>query len=113
MALRNGLSIVPCYIFGNTKLLSAWYDESGFLETLSRKLKFGMLPLWGRFGLPIMFRHPIVGVTAKPIALPKVEGEPTQEQIDKYHAIFCDELQALFEKYKVLYGWPDKKLIIR
>jgi len=113
LALRTGTPLVACYIFGNTKLLSAWYDEGGVLQGLSRYLKFGVLPLWGRFGLPLMHRHPVLGAMAKPIVVPKVEGEPTQEMIDKYHTEFCETLVDLFNRYKGLYGWPDKKLLIK
>nr|ATB53138.1 diacylglycerol acyltransferase [Nannochloropsis oceanica strain IMET1] len=113
LALRTGTPLVACYIFGNTKLLSAWYDDGGVLEGLSRYLKCGVLPLWGRFGLPLMHRHPVLGAMAKPIVVPKVEGEPTQEMIDEYHSLFCQTLVDLFDRYKTLYGWPDKKLLIK
>jgi 2-acylglycerol O-acyltransferase 2 len=56
LAMRTGTPIVPCYIFGNTALMHCWYDSLGVLRGLSRRLKAGMLPLWGRFGLPIMYR---------------------------------------------------------
>ncbi len=98
---------------GNTKLLSAWYDEGGVLQNLSRKLKFGMLPIWGRFGLPLLYRQPVLGVMAAPIMCPKVEGEPSQEMIDKYHTEFCDALVKLFDCYKGAYGWPDKQLLLK
>lgn len=113
LALRTGVAIVPCYIFGNTQLFHSWHDDMGIMRNLSRKLKFGLVFLWGRFGLPICFRVPLLGVMGKAIRVPKAEGEPTKEQIDHYHAIFVKELDELFEKYKGLYGWPEKKLIIK
>lgn len=82
------------------------------MQSISRRLQFGLLPLWGRFGLPLMHRAPILGVCGRPIVVPRVE-DPSKEQIDKYHAIFVDELQKLFEKYKGLYGWENKKLVIK
>lgn len=42
----------------------------------------------------------------------KVTPEPTQEEIDLYHARFVSELRRIFEKYKGPYGWGDKELII-
>jgi len=113
LALQTGTPLVPSYIFGNTKLLSAWYDDAGALQGISRYFKFGILLLWGRFGLPLMHRHPVLGVMAKPIVVPRAEGEPTQDMIDTIHAQFCDSLIALFDDYKGLYGWPDKKLLIK
>ena len=112
LALRTGTPIVPAYIFGNTKLMSAWYDDIGILQGLSRRMQAGFLPIWGRYGLPIMHRHPILGVTAAPIIVPKIE-EPTIEQINHYHAIFVNNLEQLFDRYKGLYGWSEKKLIIK
>lgn len=151
LALKTGVPVAPCYIFGNTKvschppsclaggpyarptvvhasiltvsngvlfttqLMSCWYDEAGWLQALSRKLKAGFLPIWGRWGLPIFYRQPITGVVAKPIRVPKVEGEPSQADIDKYHAQFVEELQALFNRYRTLYGhgFEHKELLIK
>jgi diacylglycerol O-acyltransferase 2 len=57
-------------------------------------------------------RQPILGAIGTPIEVPKVEN-PSQEDIDKFHALFVERLVALFDKYKAAYGWPDKKLIIK
>lgn len=41
LAFSTGASLVPCYLFGNTHLLSLWTGGSvghGFLKDLSRKL---------------------------------------------------------------------------
>ena len=45
LAFRTGASLVPCYLFGNTHLLSLWTGGRmhGFFKTLSRKL--GALPV--------------------------------------------------------------------
>lgn len=98
---------------GNTQILSAWYDQGGVLQAISRRLKFGLLLLWGRWGLPIMHRKPILGVMGHPIHVTKAVGEPKAEEIDRIHAQFIDELQRVFNKYKALYGWPDKQLVIK
>jgi diacylglycerol O-acyltransferase 2, plant len=111
LALRTGTPLVPCYCFGNTKLFSCWYDAGGRMRALSRKAGFGVLPLWGRFGLPIVQRYPLTAITGRPIEVP-VEAEPTQESIDKYHAQFLEELQGLFDRHKAAYGWGDRQLII-
>lgn len=115
LALKTGVPVAPCYIFGNTKLMSCWYDSAGWLQALSRKLKAGFLPIWGRWGLPVFFRQPILGVVGKPIRVPKVEGEPSQAMIDKYHAEFVAELQGLFNRYRALYGhgFEHKELLIK
>lgn len=40
LAFRTGASLVPCYLFGNTKLFSLWTGGSfhSFFKSLSRKL---------------------------------------------------------------------------
>ena len=53
LAIRTGAALVPCYLFGNTKLLSLWAGGSvGFelLRTISRKIGFALIFFFGRFG---------------------------------------------------------------
>lgn len=94
--------------------MSCWYDKYGVLMAISRRLQAGMLPIWGRFGLPIFHRKPVLAVMGKAIVVPKV-AEPTQELIDKYHAQFVDELEQLFDRYRALYGngFEHKRLLIK
>jgi hypothetical protein len=119
LAIRTGADLVPCYLFGNTKLLSCWSGEGipgahSILERISRKLGFALIIIHGRFVLPIPFRVPVLGVTGKPIPTHDIKcEEPTQEQIDKIQGLLLDEMQEIFERYKGLYGWEDKRLIIR
>lgn len=114
LALRSGAPLVPCYCFGNTKLFGTWYDSRGRMRALSRKLGFGLCPIWGRFytPVPLIYRQPLLAVTGAPIEVP-LEVEPTQASIDKYHALFLQELQSLFDRHKAAYGWGDRQLIIR
>ncbi|CAN0502085.1 unnamed protein product, partial [Scytosiphon promiscuus] len=63
--------------------------------------------------LPIIVRQPLLVVLGRPIKTPKSAGEPTQEDIDKYHALFVSELRRVFDKYKGPYGWGDKELVIK
>jgi 1-acyl-sn-glycerol-3-phosphate acyltransferase len=68
LAIRTGASLAPCYVFGNTKLLSCWaFDgfpflggRGGLLERLSRKLGFALILIFGRFGLPVPYRLPVM-----------------------------------------------------
>ena len=66
LAFRTGADIVPCYLFGNTKLFSMWTGGSlswhTRLANISRSIGFALIVFWGRFGLPIPYRVPILGV---------------------------------------------------
>jgi 2-acylglycerol O-acyltransferase 2 len=119
LAIRTGSSIVPCYLFGNTKLLSCWVGEGipngrNMLEKISRKLGFALILVHGRFGLPIPYRLPVLAVMGNPIPTHHIQcEEPTQEQIDVIQTQLLDSMAELFDKYKHLYGWDNKTLIIK
>jgi len=119
LAIQTGADLVPCYLFGNTDLLGCWAGEGipqgrNILERISRKVGFALIIVYGRFGLPIPRRVPILGVMGKPIPTFQIKCEqPTQEQLDSIQKLLLDEMQEIFERYKGLYGWDDKKLIIK
>jgi 1-acyl-sn-glycerol-3-phosphate acyltransferase len=119
LAIRTGADLVPCYLFGNTKLLGCWAGEGipqgrNILERISRKIGFALIIIHGRFGLPIPRRVPVLAVLGKPIPTHHIKCEdPTPEQIEMIQILLLDEMQDIFERYKGLYGWEDKKLIIK
>lgn len=106
-------------LVGNTKLLSCWAGEGipggrNILEKISRKLGFALILVSGRFGLPIPRRVPVLGVMGKAIPTSHIRKEdPTIEEIEKIQSLLFDEMNAIFENYKYLYGWEEKKLIIK
>jgi hypothetical protein len=113
LAFRTGADLVPCYLFGNTELLSlytggSWHD---FFCSLSRRIGFATIAFWGRFGLPVPYRIPILGVMSAPIPVPQKEN-PTDEELNHYHILLMSKMTDLFEEHKHAYGWGDKKLII-
>jgi 1-acyl-sn-glycerol-3-phosphate acyltransferase len=119
LAIRTGSDLVPCYLFGNTKLLSCWAGEGvpkgrDILEYISRKVGFALIFIYGRFGLPVPRRVPILAVMGKPISTYHIKcEEPTLEQIQEIQTLLIDEMQDIFDRYKGLYGWEDKHLIIK
>lgn len=119
LAIRTGADLAPCYMFGNTKLLSCWAGDGvpfarTILEKISRKAGFALIVLHGRFGLPIPFRIPVLAVKGKVIPTSHIQcEEPTNEQIRVIQDQLIDSMQALFDDYKHLYGWDDKRLIIK
>ena len=119
LAIQTGADLVPCYLFGNTDLLGCWAGEGiphgrTILERISRKIGFALIFIHGRFGLPIPRRVPVLGVMGKPIPTFHLKCEqPTQEQLYSIQKLLLDEMEEIFERYKGLYGWKEKKLIIK
>lgn len=70
-----------------------------------------LIIFWGRFGLPIPYRQPIVGAMGKPIHIVRNE-DVTDEEIDRVHQELMDAMVKLFDEHKAAYGWEKKKLII-
>jgi 1-acyl-sn-glycerol-3-phosphate acyltransferase len=119
LAIRTGAELVPTYMFGNTKALSCWAGEGipggrNILERISRKVGFALIIIYGRLGLPIPYRVPILCVMGKPIPTKHIQcEEPTVAQIDEIQAILLKEMTQLFERYKAIYGWENTELIIK
>ena len=51
LALREGVDVVPAYLFGNTTVLSVL--KHGPLADLSRKIQVSLTYIWGKWYLPI------------------------------------------------------------
>ncbi|KAJ1455085.1 diacylglycerol acyltransferase-domain-containing protein [Pelagophyceae sp. CCMP2097] len=97
LALRTGADLIPTFQFGNTEVLSA--VTAGPLAWASRKVGVSLTVFWGRWGLPLPRRKKMVYVRGFPLGLPHIP-EPTDEDVDKWHAVYCDELKALYDHYK-------------
>lgn len=110
LALREGVDIVPIYLFGNTSVLTVL--KTGFLAEISRKLQVSLTFFWGKWGLPIPRDEKLLYVGGQPLGMPQI-SEPTQEDIDKWHAKYCTEVTRLFNTYKERVPlYKHKKLVI-
>ena len=50
----------------------------------------------------------------KPIPTHSIKSEdPDQETIERIQTLLLDEMQEIFDRYKGLYGWDEKQLIIK
>jgi hypothetical protein len=118
--LASHLIPLQSYLFGNTKLLSCWAGEGipgarTMLETLSRKyLGFAAIFFYGRWGLPIPYRIPVMGVMGPPIQTAHLKCEdPSMETVREVQKQLIDEMQALFDRHKKIYGWEHTRLTIK
>ena len=111
LALQEGVDIIPVYFFGNTGVLSVL--SSGPLASLSRKLGACVTYFWGFAGLPLpRFGEKCVYARGRPLGLPEIK-EPSQDDIDKWHKLYCNEVRRLYEKYQEkVPHYKDKPLFI-
>jgi len=112
LALQTGTPIIPLYMFGNTTVLTPLRWKP--LMNLSRTLQASITYVWGSCGLPIPRKKTLCYVRGLVLDMPKI-AEPTQEDIDKYHQLYIDEVKRIYEKYAptVCDGdYKHKKLVI-
>jgi 2-acylglycerol O-acyltransferase 2 len=107
LALQAGHPIVPIYSFGNTDLLHCLTGK--ILETISNVLHVSVTTFWGRWGLPVPFRKPVVIACGMPIRLPTI-AEPSNAEINYWHQKVIDGTIEVFETHKADFGWAHKTL---
>lgn len=120
LALKTGASLVPVFSFGEINIYSQYQSEWLTKMQLTFKKLTGIFPvipsgrgiLQKTFGI-LPHRHPINTVVGKPIAVPKIEN-PSENDIDHYHAIFVQELKQLFDQHRRKYdaAGDDAELIM-
>ncbi|PHH92227.1 hypothetical protein CDD83_8338 [Cordyceps sp. RAO-2017] len=111
MALRSGADLVPVIGFGENDL----YDQLSpkthpmvhkIQMLLLKVFKFTIPALHGRgllnYDVGLMpYRRPVNIVVGRPIEVHESHGaQPSQEEIDRYHDLYVDEVERLFEAYK-------------
>lgn len=119
-ALIHGANIIPCIAFGENSVFNKVnLKESSLMHTLESKwykiFKFKHPIYYGRSiisetmtGL-MPYKRPITVVMGDPIHVGKIEN-PTQEQIDKLHAHYLDELRTIYKANQDLSDKYDKQL---
>ena len=122
IALETGAPIVPCYCFGNTQVFDTPHTaaagnggiatEAALLVRISRYLRTSLVVFWGRFGLPIPFRVPLLTVIGRPIPCPTVDA-PSPELVNEYHDLYLRETKRIYDKYRNCYGWDDRPLVFK
>lgn len=111
IALREeNVDVIPIYLFGNTSVLSVL--KTGFLATMSRKMQMSVTYFWGKWGLPLPRDEKLLYVRGKALGMPHIPN-PTDEDINKWHAKYCEEVRRIFEENKEkLPAYKHKTLII-
>ncbi|KAM7084804.1 2-acylglycerol O-acyltransferase 2 [Molossus nigricans] len=113
LALIHGVPLVPVFSFGENELFDQVGNYPGswlrYIQNQLQKIMGISLPLFhGRgifqysFGF-LPYRRPITTVVGKPIEVQQVL-QPSQEEVDKLHQHYIDELCNLFETHKLKYN---------
>jgi len=125
MGLRAGASLVPVFSFGENDVFGVYHSDKAMTWQLKMQKKLGFaIPLFfGRaltggvlhrlFGWNVgvmPLRVPIHSVVGSPIHLEKVE-DPTDEQVDKAHAQYVEELQRIYANFKDMFAEERDKAL--
>lgn len=110
MALEEGVPLVPVYVFGSSSLCSN--IKMPLLELLSRWLRVSLVLPYGRFGMLVPRRIPLLYAIGRPIEPPQIDGKPSPEQIEQTQHMFIEAVKELYDFYKSSYGWENRPLSI-
>lgn len=97
-ALKYGYNLYPGYSFNENRMFSCFTSFENFRLFLNR-IKFPGVFFWGKYGLLPRRDLKMYTVIGKPLILPKLE-KITNEDVDKYHNLYLEKLQELYDKYK-------------
>eukprot|EP01117_Protostelium_nocturnum_P000708 TRINITY_DN1085_c0_g2_i1.p1 TRINITY_DN1085_c0_g2~~TRINITY_DN1085_c0_g2_i1.p1 ORF type:complete len:289 (+),score=113.45 TRINITY_DN1085_c0_g2_i1:222-1088(+) len=117
VALRNGVSLVPVFSFGENDLYTQIPNPKGsklrkFQDWVCRVAGVSPPAFYGRgvfnydYGI-LPKRKQVATVFGKPIKCEKIEN-PSDEQVNKIQELYIDELMRIYDKYKDVYA-PDRK----
>ncbi|ORY47015.1 diacylglycerol acyltransferase family protein [Rhizoclosmatium globosum] len=103
IALQTGAPLVPVFAFGENDIWDQVDNGMGtyvrsFQELVKKIFGFSPVLVYGRFGI-LPYRRDINVVIGKPMIVPKIQN-PTHEDIQKYHALYLQELQTLYDSRK-------------
>jgi 1-acyl-sn-glycerol-3-phosphate acyltransferase len=113
MAMMHGAHLVPVYSFGEHQILDNFRYKS-MQEWFQKRMMYGFPHLpYGRWYSPIPNPVPITVVVGDPVELPHIP-EPSEEDVDKWHKVYFDELVNLFNKQKVhIRSFEDAELVLQ
>ncbi|XP_020665348.3 2-acylglycerol O-acyltransferase 2 [Pogona vitticeps] len=118
LALQHGIRLVPVFSFGENELFDQVENPKGSwlrcIQDFLQKYMGISLPLFHArgifqysFGL-LPYRRPICTVVGKPIHVEK-KPNASEEEVDKLHQVYMEELSKLFEDHKLKYNVPEEQ----
>ncbi|XP_072483541.1 diacylglycerol O-acyltransferase 2-like protein 6 [Notamacropus eugenii] len=122
LAFQTGAHLVPSFSFGENEVhKQKIFPDGTWLRSIQRSyqrvskriLGLNFCTFHGR-GLTrdswgfLPFNRPITTVVGEPMPIPKIEN-PSQEMVDKYHALYIKALRKLFDEHKDRYGVSESQ----
>lgn len=104
LALQHGVSIVPAFAFGQSSAyhyarLGPPFLPRRAVDMIARAIGFLPMYIWGAHGSPLPRPVPIHVVLGKPIHIKQKVSNPTYAQLNEIHAVYVEELKALFHRH--------------
>lgn len=101
VALKYGVNVRPVFCFGESQNFIRYSIAGRIRRIVSRTLRIIVQPFRGRWFTLIPFNVPMDIVIGPPIKFDTTkEEEPSQEEINHAHAIYCQALESLFNDHK-------------
>uniref|UniRef100_A0A8C3VPU2 Acyltransferase n=1 Tax=Catagonus wagneri TaxID=51154 RepID=A0A8C3VPU2_9CETA len=118
LALRHGAALVPVFSFGENDLFDQVENPPGsrlrWCQDRLQRIMGISLPLFHGCGVfqdsfgVLPYRRPITTVVGTPIEVQKTPS-PSQEEVDRLHQRYMEELSKLFEAHKLKYNVPSNQ----
>jgi len=110
LCLEEGAQVHAAFFFGTSDLLTVVQDPFGLMETLSRKMRAGVMGFYGRWFLPIP-RRVALSVCVAPVATQKTAA-PSAEDVERLHEQVYGRLKAVYDAQKAFAGYADRELVV-
>ena len=110
LCLEEGAQVHAAFFFGTSDLLTVVQDPWGLMETLSRKMRAGVMGFYGRWFLPIP-RRVALSVCVAPVRTTKT-ASPSAEDVERLHQQVYGRLKAVYDAQKAFAGYGDRELVV-
>ena len=106
LAMQYGVPIIPTITYHGNDAYNFYVFKNATAQKWGRKMGFVPLIILGIFNIPFAQPKsmPLQVIVGCPIPIPKVEGKPTDEQIQHYHDIFVEATRKLYEDHREQFG---------
>jgi len=113
LAVKYGLPIVPCYVFGCSDLFYTSSFMLSFRMWLTKKFRIAIPLAWGRYGC-VPGKGSLKMVFGNPIAVEAMtyDDRKYDTYVNEIHSKYVSELQRVFCAYKTKFGYGDRALEI-